>query len=62
MEIREAYHKLEEENHGSKWSLEEDALAFLTDAAIISRLVMSKEGRWPTEGDEMLELKIGECI
>lgn len=32
IEIRELYHQLELTHHGSKWSVEEDALAFLTQA------------------------------
>ncbi|WP_455485757.1 hypothetical protein [Gemella sp.] len=30
--IRRRYHELEKQIHGSTWSVEEDALAFLTDA------------------------------
>lgn len=41
MEIRSRYHELEKEIHGSEWSLEEDALAFLTDAGLTGRLVMA---------------------
>jgi hypothetical protein len=50
--------------HGSKWSIEEDALAFLTDAGLVGRLTMAKEGRWPKGGDEAAELshKLGESI
>lgn len=44
-ELRRLYHNLEIENHGSTWSVEEDALAFLTDAALVGRLTMDKEGR-----------------
>ena len=43
--IRKAYHALEREYHGSEWSAEEDALAFLTDAGLVGRLTMSHEGR-----------------
>lgn len=38
--IRAAYHALEREYHGSEW-VEEDALAFLTDAGLVGRLTMS---------------------
>lgn len=62
MKIREAYHKLEEEYHSSKWTIEEDALAFLTDAALVGRLTMSNQNRWPDETDNTLEHKISECI
>lgn len=63
-EIRTMYHELELAHHGSKWSVEEDALAFLTDAALVGRLTMSQQGRWPagTEKDEQLSHKLGESI
>lgn len=48
--------------HGKEWTSEEDALAFLTDAALIGRLVMAKEGRWPSREESMLPSKIGECV
>ena len=38
--IRQKYHMLEEKHHGSRWSVEEDALAFLTDAALVGRLTI----------------------
>ncbi|WP_416439987.1 MazG-like protein [Leeuwenhoekiella sp. A16] len=61
--IRESYHKLEEEHHETQWSIEEDALAFLTDAGLIGRNVMSQQERWPkTNSQEELEHKLGECI
>jgi hypothetical protein len=62
--IRKRYHALEKKHHGSHWSVEEDALAFLTDAALVGRLAMSQEGRWPTKGDNRADLKhkIGESI
>lgn len=61
--IRAKYHELELTHHGSKWTVEEDALAFLTDAALVGRLTMSQQGRWPksNNGPE-LEHKLGECI
>lgn len=64
MEIRKAYHQLEQKHHGSEWSVQEDALAFLTDAALIGRLTMSHEERWPAGGsaDSELTHKIGETI
>ncbi|KRL83466.1 hypothetical protein [Ligilactobacillus apodemi] len=61
-DIRELYHALEEKYHGSHWTTEEDALAFLTDAALVGRLVMDKEGRWPKTSDDKLALKIGESV
>jgi hypothetical protein len=62
--IRESYHQLEFKHHGSKWTTEEDALAFLTDAGLVGRLTMARQGRWPTENepDHELEHKLGECI
>lgn len=64
MVIRESYHKLEEQYHGEKWSVEEDALAFLTDAGLVGRLTMSKQGRWPNGGntEDELKHKLSECI
>ena len=43
--ICELYHKLEMSLHGSKWSVEEDALAFLTDAGLVGRLTMAQQLR-----------------
>jgi len=62
--IRARYHDLELSHHGSEWTVEEDALAFLTDAGLVGRLVMSQHGRWPKGGDADAELqhKLGECI
>jgi hypothetical protein len=62
--IREHYHLLEQQYHGSKWTVEEDALAFLTDAALVGRLTMSQQGRWPKGQETIFELehKLGECI
>ena len=62
--IREHYRSLEMKHHGSEWSVEEDALAFLTDAGLVGRLTMTQQGRWPNgESNEAdLEHKIGESI
>lgn len=61
--LRESYHELELIHHGSKWTVEEDALAFLSDTGLVGRLVMSQQGRWPkTNTDEELKHKLGECI
>lgn len=61
--IRTIYHKLEIQNHGSEWTVEEDALAFLTDAALVGRHTMSQQERWPTNNSEnQLNHKLGECI
>ncbi len=62
--IREHYSSLEMKHHGSEWSVEEDALAFLTDAGLVGSLTMAQQGRWPVgESNEAdLEHKIGESI
>lgn len=61
--IREIYHQLERQHHGSEWTVEEDALAFLTDAGLVGRHTMSQQGRWPANNTENeLEHKLGECI
>lgn len=62
--IRDNYHELEKQYHGSKWTIEEDALAFLTDAGIVGRLTMAQQNRWPVDGNEVEELehKLSECI
>lgn len=63
LEIRKQYHELELSHHGSKWTVEEDALAFLTDAGLVGRLTMSQQGRWPKSNtDEELKHKLGESI
>ena len=61
-EIRNKYFELEKERHGSVWSVEEDALAFLTDAGLVGRLTMDNQGRWPSTDKELLPSKIGECV
>ncbi|WP_337100171.1 MazG-like protein [Paenibacillus sp. YIM B09110] len=62
--IRKLYHELEKQHHEKEWSVEEDALAFLTDAGLVGRLTMSQQGRWPAKGktDSDLEHKLGECM
>ncbi|MDY3678682.1 MAG: MazG-like protein [Actinomyces urogenitalis] len=60
--IRRRYHELELTHHGSHWSVEEDTLAFLTDAGLVGRLVMAQQERWPDSSGESLESKIGECV
>jgi hypothetical protein len=61
--IRVAYHQLEKQHHGSEWTVEEDALAFLTDAGLVARYTMSQQGRWPLKNIETeLEHKLGESI
>lgn len=64
LKIRERYHELELQHHGSKWTVEEDALAFLTDAGLVGRLTMSQQERWPAGKNAKAELehKLGESI
>lgn len=64
LQIREIYHLLELQHHGSEWTVGEDALAFLTDAALVGRLTMDQQRRWPVEADSPHELghKLGECL
>lgn len=64
LKIRELYHELELKHHGSEWTVEEDALAFLTDAGLVGRLTMSEQGRWPAGNNSKAELahKLGESI
>ncbi|RYZ34326.1 MAG: MazG-like protein [Sphingobacteriales bacterium] len=61
--IRKTYHQLEQQHHGSEWTVAEDALAFLTDAGLTGRYTMAKQARWPApKADTELEHKLGECI
>jgi hypothetical protein len=64
VQIRKNYHQLERELHKKKWTIEEDALAFLTDAGLIGRHIMAHEGRWPLKEYSASELKhkLAECI
>ncbi len=64
LKIRTKYHELEKQYHGSEWSVEEDALAFLTDAGLVGRYTMSQQGRWPKSDENNAELKhkLGESI
>lgn len=58
-----AYHQSELRFHGSGWTVEEDALAFLTDAALVGRHTMWQQQRWPEKNTNTeLEHKLGECI
>jgi hypothetical protein len=47
LKIRKSHHELERIRHGNEWTVEEDALAFLTDARLVGRYTISKEGRCP---------------
>ena len=58
IQLRKVYHRLERQYHEKEWTVEEDALAFLTDAGLVGRLTMSQQGRWPTNGKLHLNLNI----
>lgn len=61
--LRKKYHELEMQHHESEWTVEEDALAYLTDAGLVGRNIMSQQQRWPKAGsEEELEHKLGENI
>lgn len=61
--LRKRYHELEVQHHGSEWTVEEDALAFLSDAGLVGRNVMADQGRWPkANSEEELRHKLGESI
>lgn len=63
LSLRKKYHELELAHHGSEWTVEEDALAFLTDAGLVGRHTMSQQQRWPKANtDTELEHKLGESI
>lgn len=63
IEIRKKYHELEVQHHESEWSVEEDALAFLTDAGLVGRNIMSQQQRWPkADSQSELEHKLAESI
>ena len=63
LEIRKKYHELELQHHGTEWSVEEDTLAFLTDAGLVGRNIMSQQKRWPKSNTENeLKHKLGESV
>ncbi|AZA99536.1 MazG-like protein [Chryseobacterium joostei] len=63
LDIREKYHQLEIKSNGTQWTLEEDALAYLTDAGLVGRNVMSHEKTWlKKDSAEELEHKLAENI
>lgn len=64
VKLRNQYHELEKQYHDKEWSVEEDALAFLTDAGLVGRLTMARQERWPKDGATVAELehKLGESI
>lgn len=60
--IREQYHQLEIQQDNHPWTTEQDALAFLTDASLVGRLTMDKQGTWPGDSNFTLDYKIAESI
>jgi NTP pyrophosphatase (non-canonical NTP hydrolase) len=61
--IRKKYHQLEVQQNGKEWTLEQDALAYLSDAGLVGRNVMSHEKTWSKKDSaEELEHKLGENI
>lgn len=63
LNIREKYHELERKQNGKEWTLEQDALAYLTDAGLVGRNVMSHKKTWTkTDSEAELEHKLGENI
>lgn len=63
LEIRKKYHELEVQQNGSEWTLEQDTLAYLTDAGLVGRNVMSQEKIWSKQNSATeLEHKLGENI
>ena len=64
MKVREIYHQLEERNHGSRWSKQEDMIGFVNDVGELGRMVMASEGRWLYKEDLGKDLpdKLAECL
>ncbi|MFV0480389.1 MAG: hypothetical protein ACK5LP_00220 [Campylobacteraceae bacterium] len=63
MQIRELYQSFEKKKLGTIWSVEEDMLAFLSDAGVVARLTMAHEKRWLHEDFENeLKYKVSECF
>lgn len=63
VKIREQYFEEEETILAARWTVEQDALAFLTDAGLVGRLTMDDQGAWPSDDNpRMLRHKLGECV
>ncbi|MCS3532983.1 MazG-like protein [Chryseobacterium sp. JUb7] len=63
LDIRDKYHQLEIQQNGNEWTVEQDALAFLSDAGLVGRDVMSHQKTWTKpDSAEELEHKLGENI
>lgn len=61
-QIRARYHALEVKQDGIPWNVEQDALAFLTDAGLVGRQVMNYQKSWPGALQPKLDQKIAESI
>ncbi|MCX8523969.1 MazG-like protein [Chryseobacterium formosus] len=63
LNIRQKYHEIEIQQNGGEWTLEQDALAYLTDAGLVGRNIMSYEKTWSKkDSNAELEHKLGENI
>ena len=63
IKIRKSYHELELKQNSKVWTIEQDALGFLSDAGLVGRNTMSHEKTWSkANSDEELEHKLAESI
>ena len=63
IKIRKLYHELELKQNGKIWTIEQDALGFLSDAGLVGRNTMSHEKMWSkANSDSELEHKLAESI
>jgi len=63
IKIRKLYHELELKQNGKVWTIEQDALGFLSDTGLVGRNTMSHEKTWSkANSDEELEHKLAESI
>ncbi|MNK15375.1 hypothetical protein D3C87_335120 [compost metagenome] len=63
IKIRKLYNELELKQNGKVWTVEQDALGFLSDAGLVGRNIMSHEKTWSkANSDEELEHKLAESI
>lgn len=61
--IRKLYHELEVKQNGKVWTIEQDALGFLSDAGLVGRNTMSHEKTWSkANSDAELEHKLAESL
>lgn len=55
--VRAMYEVLEERFNGKTWSLHELMLGFTNDVGYVGRLLLSRDGTWPIDGDTDAELR-----